>query len=510
MTETSTDVRKAPAGAPAGVAYEPVIGLEVHAQLLTESKMFCGCSARYAGAAPNSLVCPVCLGLPGVLPVINERAVEFTVLTALALNCQIPEYSKFDRKNYNYPDLMKGYQISQFDLPLSQNGYLEIPNPAAPGETRRIGITRVHLEEDTANLKHERDVTGETYSLMDVNRSGVPLMEIVGEPDLRSPEEAGAYLRELRAVLRYIAVSTAHMEEGAFRCDANVSLRPVGSAAFGAKVEVKNMNSFRAVERALAFEITRQAEVLRAGGRIPQETRGWVEERGVTVSQRSKEEAHDYRYFPEPDLPPLFLTADWVEGIRARLPELPAPKRHRFGEEYGLSPQDAFTLTATRDLAGFYEATVKEGAAPRPAANWILRDVLRLVNAAGGELDSGRLSPTHLASLIKLVESGALTRATGTEVLEESFRSGADPAALVKEKGLTQVSDAGELDAIVEGVLADPKSQKAIADFRAGKENAVMFLVGAVMKQTRGRANANLVRDLLKRRLATETSPDQS
>ena len=507
MTDTSTETRSAPPGVPAAVDYEPVIGLEVHAQLLTESKMFCGCSARYAGAAPNSLVCPVCLGMPGVLPVINERAVEFTVLTALALNCRIPEYSKFDRKNYNYPDLMKGYQISQFDLPLSQNGFLEIPDPAAPGETRRAGITRVHLEEDTANLKHERDVSGETYSLMDVNRSGVPLMEIVGEPDLRSPEEAGAYLRELRAVLRYIGVSTAHMEEGAFRCDANVSLRPAGTTALGAKVEVKNMNSFRAVERALAFEISRQAEVLRAGGRIPQETRGWVEERGVTVSQRSKEEAHDYRYFPEPDLPPLFLTADWVEGIRARLPELPAPKRRRFVDEYGLSPQEAFTLTASRDLAAFYEATVDAGAAPRPAANWILRDVLRLVNASGAEIESGRLSPLHLAALIKLVESGALTRATGTEVLEESFRSGADPTELVAERGLTQVSDAGALDAVVEDVLADPRSQKAIADFRAGKENAVMFLVGAVMKQTRGRANASVVRDLLKQRL--EASPDQ-
>jgi aspartyl-tRNA(Asn)/glutamyl-tRNA(Gln) amidotransferase subunit B len=507
MTEASTETRAAPPPTPAAVDYEPVIGLEVHAQLLTESKMFCGCSARYAGAAPNSLVCPVCLGMPGVLPVINERAVEFTVLTALALNCQIPEYSKFDRKNYNYPDLMKGYQISQFDLPLSQNGFLEIPDPAAPGETRRAGITRVHLEEDTANLKHERDASGETYSLMDVNRSGVPLMEIVGEPDLRSPEEAGAYLRELRAVLRYIGVSTAHMEEGAFRCDANVSLRPVGTTALGAKVEVKNMNSFRAVERALAFEIARQAEVLRAGGRIPQETRGWVEERGVTVSQRSKEEAHDYRYFPEPDLPPLFLTADWVEGIRAGLPELPAPKRRRFVAEFGLSPQDAFTLTASRDLAAFYEATVQAGAAPRSAANWILRDVLRLVNASGAEIESGRLSPLNLASLIKLVESGALTRATGTEVLEESFRSGADPAKLVADRGLSQVSDAAALDALVENVLADPGSQKAITDFRAGKENAVMFLVGAVMKQTRGRANASVVRDLLKKRL--EASPDQ-
>lgn len=481
--------------------YEAVIGLEVHAQLLTESKMFCACSARYAGAAPNTLVCPVCLGMPGVLPVINERAVEFTVRTALALGCEIPEYSKFDRKNYNYPDLMKGYQISQFDLPLSSQGWLEIPDPADPGQVRRLGITRVHLEEDTANLKHVRDATGETYSLMDVNRSGVPLMEIVGDPDIRSPEEAGAYLRELRAILRYIGVSTANMEEGAFRCDANVSLRPRGEPAYGAKVEVKNMNSFRSVARALAFEIARQAEVLRGGGRIVQETRGWVEERGVTVSQRSKEAAHDYRYFPEPDLPPLFLTAEWVAEVGRRLPELPAPKRQRFTAQHGLSAEDAATLTDSRGIADFYEATVRQGVSPKAVANWVLRDVLRLVNASGTTIERSKLTPEHLAGLIKLVDAGQLSVRSAPEVLEETFRAGAAPAGVVQEKGLAQVSDTGALESIVEQVLTDERNQRAIADYRAGKGAAVGFLVGAVMKQTRGTANPGLVKDLLTRKL---------
>jgi aspartyl-tRNA(Asn)/glutamyl-tRNA(Gln) amidotransferase subunit B len=359
----------------------------------------------------------------------------------------------------------------------------------------------VHLEEDTANLKHVRDATGETYSLMDVNRSGVPLMEIVGEPDLRSPEAAGAYLRALRTILRYIGVSTANMEEGAFRCDANVSLRPKGAAEFGAKVEVKNMNSFRAVERALAYEIGRQADVLRAGGRIVQETRGWVEERGVTVSQRSKEEAHDYRYFPEPDLPPLFLERAWVEAIRARLPELPEAKRRRFMADYGLAPHDAATLTASRPLADFFEATVREGASPKAAAAWVLRDVLRLLNASGGEVEESRLTPAQLAEVIKLVDGGTLTRASGVEVLEEVFRSGASPQAVVRERGLAQVSDSGALEAVVSRVLADPRNQKAIADYRGGKATAIGFLVGAVMRETRGTANPGLVKDLLTRHL---------
>jgi aspartyl-tRNA(Asn)/glutamyl-tRNA(Gln) amidotransferase subunit B len=495
----TTQVIERPAAAPA--EYEAVIGLEVHAELLTDSKMFCGCSAQHAGAEPNTLVCPVCLGMPGVLPVINEKAVEYTVLTALALNCEIPEYSKFDRKNYNYPDLMKGYQISQYDLPLSRNGWLEIPDPTDPAQTRRIGITRVHLEEDTAKLRHVRSPTGETYSLMDVNRSGVPLMEIVGEPDIRSPEEAVAYLRQLRAILRYIGVSSGNMEEGAFRCDANVSIRPRGQERFGAKVEVKNMNSFRAVGRALAYEIERQRQVLASGGRVVQETRGWVEERGVTVSQRSKEEAHDYRYFPEPDLPPLFLDRAWVERIRARLPELPEPKRRRFMAQYGLSPDDAATLTESRALADFFEQTVAQGVTPRSAANWLIRDVRRLLAGAGIEIQQSKLTPAGLAGLIRLIDAGHLSVRSAPEVLEEVFRTGAPAEQVVQEKGLAQVSDAAALEDVIDRVLAAEANQKAIADYRAGKEAALKFLVGAVMKETRGKANPGLVNELLRRKL---------
>ena len=483
----------------AAVEYEPVIGLEVHVQVQTESKMFCSCPARYADAAPNSVVCPVCLGMPGVLPVINRRAVEMTILTALALNCEIAEYSKFDRKNYNYPDLMKGYQISQYDLPFSRNGWLEIADPANAAHTRRLGITRVHLEEDTANLKHVRSPSGEAYSLMDCNRAGSALMEIVGEPDIRTPEEAGAYLRQLRSIVRYIGVSTGNMEEGALRCDANVSIRPPGTSTLGAKVEVKNMNSFRAVERAIAFEIDRQEKVLADGGRIVQETRGWVEERAVTVSQRSKEEAHDYRYFPEPDLPPIFVERSWVDEIRSQLPELPEPKRRRFMTEFGLAAQDAATLTSSRTLAAFYESAVAAGGSPRAAANWMLRDVLRLLG--GAPIESSKLRPEHVAQLISLVESGALSVRSAPEVLEEAFRTGLEPERVVREKGLGQVSDTTEVEAIVDRVLAAQANAKAIADYTAGKVSSLGFLVGAVMKETRGKANPSLVNQLLKQKL---------
>ena len=487
---------------PAAIELETVIGLEVHAELLTESKMFCACSAHHASAEPNTVVCPICLGMPGVLPVINQKAVEYTVLTALALHCEIPESSKFDRKNYNYPDLMKGYQISQYDLPLSLNGWLEIPDPQHPAQTRRLGITRVHLEEDTARLRHVRAATGETFSLMDVNRAGVPLMEIVGEPDIGTPEQAGAYLRNLRTILRYIGVSSANMEEGAFRCDANVSLRPQGATALGAKVEVKNMNSFRAVQRALAFEIERQRAVLDSGGRVVQETRGWVEERGVTVSQRSKEAAHDYRYFPEPDLPPLYLDREWVEALRARLPELPEPRRHRFVAEYGLSAEEAATITASRALADYFEATVRAGVAAKSAANWLLRDVLRLLNTTGTSVEESKLTPTYLAALIGLIESGRLSGRSAPEVLEEVFTTGAAPEHVLASKRLAQVSDTGALDSVIERVLAAPSNQKAVADYRAGKEAALNFLFGAAMKETRGRANPGVVRELLRQKLS--------
>jgi aspartyl-tRNA(Asn)/glutamyl-tRNA(Gln) amidotransferase subunit B len=475
--------------------YETVIGLEVHAQLLTRSKMFCGCSAEYAGAPPNTHVCPICLGMPGVLPVINRRAVESTIVTALALNCQIPEASKFDRKNYPYPDLPKGYQISQYDLPFSKDGWIDVETD---GTTARIGMERVHLEEDTAKMTH---TTG--GSLVDFNRSGVPLMEIVSKPDLRSPAQARVYLQKLRGILRTLGVSTGNMEEGSFRCDANVSLRPLGSSEFGAKVEVKNMNSFRSVQRALEFEVARQAELLERGERIVQETRGWVEDRGVTVPQRSKEFAHDYRYFPEPDLPPIFVSREWVAELRAGLPELPDARRERFVQQYGLGPYDAAQLTAARATADFFEQTVRLHPEPKKVSNWIQSELFRL-QKAGGEEDgetTGGLTPERLAELIKLVDANAISVAAGRQVLERVYRTGREPTALVEELGLAQLSDTSELERMVEQVLA--AQPQAVADYRAGKTGAVNFLAGQVMKASRGKANPNLVRELIEQRLAT-------
>ena len=485
-------------------AFEAVIGLEVHAQVLTRSKMFCGCSADYVNAPPNSHVCAICLGSPGVLPVINRRAVEATIMTALALNCEIPEYSKFDRKNYPYPDLVKGYQISQYDAPLSRNGYLPIESD---GVKRRVGITRVHLEEDTARLLHRIGPDGEAYSLVDVNRSGTPLMEIVGEPDLRSPAEAREYLVTLRRLLQYLGVSTGNMEEGSFRCDANVSVRPTGSERFGTKVEVKNMNSFQAVHDALAYEIERQIRCLREGDRIVQETRGWVEQTGRTVSQRSKEQAHDYRYFPEPDLPPLLIDRAWVAEIGARLPELPEAKRARFVGEYGLSPVDASILTETRALADYYEATVvalragpvDRGRAARLAANWLLGEMRRLLNAHGQTIGQARIRPAQLAELIGLAESDTVTGPVAKDVLARMFDTGQDAAAIVQEQGLTQLGDRAAILEAVRQAIGD--NSRAVADYRAGKQAALKFLVGQVMKQTRGRADPNLVADLLKQEL---------
>ncbi|MEN9616291.1 MAG: aspartyl/glutamyl-tRNA(Asn/Gln) amidotransferase subunit [Chloroflexota bacterium] len=487
------------AGTSPATDYEVVIGLEVHAQVVTESKMFCGCSSRYSGAPPNTLVCPVCLGMPGSLPVMNRTAVEATIITALALNCEIPEFSKFDRKNYNYPDLMKGYQISQFDLPFSQAGWLEFDDPANPGQMRRAGITRVHLEEDTATLKHVRDSSGETYSLMDVNRAGVPLMEIVGDPDLRTADEAGSYLRALRQILRYLGVSTANMDEGAFRCDANVSLRPWGQAEYGAKVEVKNMNSFRSVVRAIEFEIVRQRDILDAGGRIVQETRGWVDDRAITVTQRSKEAAHDYRYFPEPDLPPIVTPATEAARLRSLLPELPDAKRHRFADAYGMTADIADTLTQTRALAEYFEQTAHLSGNARATANWITRDVLRILGNTGAEIDQILLTPAHLADLIKLLDTGTISVRTAPEVLEEAVSTGSMPHEIVQKRGLGQVSDTNALTtAVADAIASNPK---AVADYRAGKATAMGFLVGAVMKATRGKGNPGLVNELLKQQL---------
>ena len=481
--------------------FETVIGLEVHCQLVTRSKMFCGCSADYSGAGPNTHVCPVCMGMPGVLPVINEKAIEYIVMTGLALNCQIPELSKFDRKNYHYPDQMKGYQISQYDLPVCVNGWLEVN---VDGTKRRLGITRVHMEEDTARLLHRTDTaTGEGYSLVDVNRSGTPLMEIVSEPDMRSAAEAREYLVRLRQILRYIGVSDANMEEGNFRCDANVSLRVRGADAFGSKVEVKNMNSFRAVHDAILHEEIRQAQVLRDGGSIPQETRGWVDERGVTVSQRSKEDANDYRYFPEPDLPPLRFSHAYVEKVRASLPELPEARRDRF-LTFGLSEHESTVLTESRERADYFEALVTAlnlppARAPKLAANWLLGEVARWLNAHDGDIGRFPIAAPDLAALALMSEDGKITAAVAKDVFEQMAATGRPAAEIVDAGGLAQISGGDELTAMVKNAVA--ANPKAVEDYRAGKETAVKFLIGQVMRETKGRANPQTVRELLEQEL---------
>ncbi|HEX6481785.1 MAG TPA: Asp-tRNA(Asn)/Glu-tRNA(Gln) amidotransferase subunit GatB [Ktedonobacteraceae bacterium] len=483
---------------PVATDYEVVIGLEVHSQLLTKSKMFCSCATDYANAAPNTHVCPVCMGMPGVLPVINQQAVAFTIMTALALNCTIPEYSKFDRKNYPYPDLMKGYQISQYDIPLSKNGFLTIEYG---GQTKHIGITRVHLEEDTARLLHYAG-----YSLIDVNRSGTPLMEIVSEPDMRSPEEARLYMQKLREILVYLGVSSGRMEEGSLRCDANISVRPRGQQQLGVKTEIKNMNSFRSVERALAYEAQRQIEILRKGEPIHQETRGWVETRGITVPQRSKEQAHDYRYFPEPDLPPLVISRSWVEDLRAQLPELPDARRARYIDEYGLSAQDANVLTEDKALGDYFEQVVVASptkdrkARAKAASNLVINEVIRLLKAHSMSMEQNPLSPAAVANLLDLLDQERITGKQSKEVLDEAFASGKLPETIVKEKGIAPpISDRGEMERIIEEVIAN--NPKAVNDYRSGKTNAIQSLIGQVMKQTRGQARADIVRQLLQSKL---------
>lgn len=483
--------------------YETIIGLEVHVQLQTQSKMFCSCRSDYQSAQANTRVCPVCLGLPGTLPVINRKAVEYTIMTGLALNCRIPGFSKFDRKNYPYPDLMKGYQISQYDLPLAVEGYLELD--ALDGERRRVGITRVHLEEDVAKLQHDHSDADGPYSLVDVNRSGVPLMEVVSEPDMRSPEEAREYLMTLHSILQYLGVSTGNMQDGSFRCDANVSIRPKGNDQLGTRSEIKNMNSFRSVFQALQFEVDRQRQVLEGGGKVVQETRGWVEERSVTVSQRSKEHAHDYRYFPEPDLPPLSIDGAWVEEIRGRLPDLASQRRERFVRQYAIPDYDARLLTNSKDMADFFESTVAkrqpsdadlalEGFA-KSASNWILGDLSRLMNLENGEVAQLKVTPDHLVELIDLVDNGSISVTMAKTVLEEAFYGGDSPVKIVKDKGYTQISDSDSVrPAVAEAIAANPK---AVADFMGGKDTATRFLVGQVMKITKGQAKPDLVNQLV-------------
>ncbi len=480
--------------------YETVIGLEVHAQLKTSSKMYGRCSSDYANAPPNTHVCPVCLGMPGVLPVINKQAVEFTMMTALALNCTIAEHTKFDRKNYPYPDLMKGYQISQFDAPIGLAGKLAIQ---VDGQEKEVGVTRVHLEEDVAKLTH-RAAVGESYSLVDVNRSGVPLMEIVGEPDLRSPEEARQYLMKLHSILQYLCVSTANMEEGSFRCDANISIRPEGSRELLAKVEVKNMNSFRAVFRALEFEVKRQMRAAETGEKIVQETRGWVEESGETVSQRSKEYAHDYRYFPEPDLPPLVIRREWVEDVKAKLPELPEAKHARFIAEYGLPVYDATLLTGSKEMADYFENVCRAGGSAIPAktvSNWLLGSVSAIINENSIDASEfvGKVTTKQLAELLSLEAKAVVNSATAKSILEEMYKTGKTAVEIVAAQGLTQISDTGELEKVAAQVIQ--ANAQAVADYRAGKAQSLAFMVGQMMRATKGRANPKVVTEVLKKKL---------
>ena len=482
--------------------YEVVIGLEVHAQLLTRSKMFCPCSSAYQDAPPNTVVCPVCMGMPGVLPVINRKAVEHVIRTGLALNCEIAGYTKFDRKNYPYPDLMKGYQISQYDLPIASNGSLPIE---VDGAERVAGVTRVHLEEDVARLLHRTEDYGEGYSLLDINRAGAPLMEIVGEPDLRSAEEARAYLVQLHSILQYIGVSAANMEEGNFRCDANISIRPEGETRLGTKVEIKNMNSFRSVFRALEYEAERQVSVIESGGRIVQETRGWVEADATTASQRTKEGASDYRYFPEPDLPPLQISREWVEEIGASLPELPHHRRSRFVEELELSAYDAALLTANQATADYFERVLESGPTPTTApfakavGNWMLGEMARLLNQTGSQIYGVKIEPDQLAGLQAMVEDGTLSSTMAKTVFEKMFETGDNPRDIAQAEGLAQISDEDAVLAAVQQAIAD--NPGPVQEYLGGKQQVMGFIIGQVMKATRGKANPRVASQLVREKL---------
>jgi aspartyl-tRNA(Asn)/glutamyl-tRNA(Gln) amidotransferase subunit B len=476
--------------------YEPVIGLEVHVQLLTKTKIFCGCSTRF-GDPPNSNVCPVCLGLPGTLPVLNKRAVEMAMRASLALNCTVHEHSRFARKNYFYPDLPKGYQISQYELPLATGGWLEIE---VGGVRKRIGITRLHLEEDAAKNLHEGFAQSARKAYIDYNRCGTPLSEIVSEPDMRAPDEAYAYLTTLRQIMLYTGVSDGNMEEGSLRCDANVSVRPRGSKEFGTKVEVKNLNSFRFLQRALEYEIERHIGVLESGGRILQETRFWNQAEGHTVGMRSKEKAHDYRYFPEPDLLPVHISPAWREEVLHTLPELPEAKRARFVSSHGVTPYDAEVLTNTQALADYFESMVKVGAPGKAAANWIQTELLRRLKDSGKEIDSSPVLPASLADLVKLVESNKITGAIGKKVFATMFESGRTAAEIVAAEGLgAQVTDSAIEQAAREVIDKNPDNA---AKFKSGNEGVFKFFVGQVMKVTRGQADPQAVNDILRKLLS--------
>ena len=477
--------------------YEPVIGLEVHVQLLTATKIFCGCANRF-GDAPNSNVCPVCLGLPGSLPVLNRRAVEMATLASLAIHCTVHEHSRFARKNYFYPDLPKGYQISQYELPLATGGWIEID---LEGVRKRIGVTRLHLEEDAAKNLHEGFAESSTKAYIDYNRCGTPLSEIVSEPDMRTPEEAYAYLTTLRQMLLYTGVSDCNMEEGSLRCDANVSVRLRGSSAFGTKVEVKNLNSFRYLQKALEFEIERHIGVLEGGGKIVQETRLWNQGDGRTVSMRSKEKAHDYRYFPEPDLLPVHVSAEWQKEIRGTLPEMPEAKRARLIAAYGITAYDAEVLTTSAELADYFEEAAKSGASGKNTANWMQTELLRRLKDSGKQIDASPVSPAALGELVKLVESGKITGAIGKKVFASMFESGRGAAEIVAAEGLGQTVDLGAIELAAREVME--KNPDNVAKFKSGNEGVFKFFVGQVMKATKGQANPQVINDVV-RKLLTE------
>jgi len=474
--------------------YEPVIGLEVHAQLLTKAKIFCGCSAEF-GAAPNTHTCPVCLGMPGVLPVLNKKVIEYMLKMALATNCRINRACNFARKNYFYPDLPKGYQISQYAAPPAEHGWIEVD---LNGGKKRIGITRIHMEEDAGKLLHDER---NPVSYVDLNRTGVPLIEIVSEPDIRGAEEAAAYLRRLHETLVYLGICDGNMEEGSFRCDANVSLRPKGAEAFGTRTELKNMNSFRNVQRALEYEIKRQGYVLEGGGEIAQETRLWDDTAGVTYSMRGKEEAHDYRYFPDPDLVPVVIDDAWIDAIRKTLPELPLEKRERFIRDYKIPAYDAGVLTASRELADYYEETVRLSGEPKLASNWVMGDILRFLNEDKRSVRECPVAPASLAELIRLIREGAISGKMAKEVSEAMYRTGKPPATIVAERGLVQITDETALAAAIAEILE--KNPAQVAQYKAGKEKVFGFFVGQAMKETQGKANPQLINEILKKMLAS-------
>lgn len=472
--------------------YEAVIGLEVHTELQTTTKIFCGCKTSF-GAEPNTNVCPVCLGLPGVLPVLNKRVLEFAVRAGLALNCEISRFSKFDRKNYYYPDLPKNFQTSQFDLPICERGHLDIE---VNGEKKQIRITRAHMEEDAGKLVHHgTSITDSDYSLVDYNRTGTPLLEIVTEPDMRSAKEAVAYLEKMRAILQYIGISDCRMEEGSLRCDANVSVRSVGQKELGTKAEIKNINSFKGVEKAIEYEALRQAEILEDGGKIIQETRTWDEKEGVTKSMRTKEEANDYRYFPEPDLAPFTVSEEYIEDIRKTLPELPDERRERYIANFGLSSTDAQYMTNDKDTSDYFEKVVAAGADPKVSVNWIMGEFASQLSNAGIEIAKAPVTPENLAKLLALIAKGTISGKIAKKVFAEMWKDGADPEEIVKAQGLVQISDTGALKELVVKVIAN--NPKAVEDFKAGKKKAVGALVGQIMKETKGKANPKVINELL-------------